>query len=358
MQAGVQELYREYVSMFAFVYVEALTQKSGYPGLLESKIAHVTLYCWQYASKAGLVKSLTDTVVILSGAFFRLASRADLDAFAQEAIVDTYGAQAFIERIRRDLKASHVFDQSLVSVLTFLIDLGPHPAIMRVLGKVDMFHLILDAAARQTRKSSNKEMEFLVYGFSAIMLYNVFGLNAISLMEACNEDQLVPFLVHGVMLHAQYVNVLQIENMSTLLEFLGKLLRRYRTDKSIPFGDVTSQALAQRLRRVWVSTLDKIRALPSRQSRNKMANMWVFFGEGVGLDEATERARGKVEEPLKLQGPPYCHWKECEFYAKEPRKEMLRCSGCSSVQYCGKECQEKDWKDGGHKRLCKRGMAQ
>jgi hypothetical protein len=29
-----------------------------------------------------------------------------------------------------------------------------------------------------------------------------------------------------------------------------------------------------------------------------------------------------------------------------------KCGGCLLRVYCGKECQRKDWKDGGHKKEC------
>ena len=34
-------------------------------------------------------------------------------------------------------------------------------------------------------------------------------------------------------------------------------------------------------------------------------------------------------------------------------KKSLTCAGCSSVSYCSKECQKRDWKQGGHKEVCK-----
>jgi hypothetical protein len=32
---------------------------------------------------------------------------------------------------------------------------------------------------------------------------------------------------------------------------------------------------------------------------------------------------------------------------------LLKCGGCKAVSYCSKECQVKDWKQGGHKQVCK-----
>jgi hypothetical protein len=35
------------------------------------------------------------------------------------------------------------------------------------------------------------------------------------------------------------------------------------------------------------------------------------------------------------------------------RVKMRRCSGCRQAYYCGKECQVRDWKEGGHKEVCR-----
>jgi len=37
----------------------------------------------------------------------------------------------------------------------------------------------------------------------------------------------------------------------------------------------------------------------------------------------------------------------------ETGRELLLCSGCQKTKYCSKECQRADWKNGGHKMMCK-----
>ena len=38
---------------------------------------------------------------------------------------------------------------------------------------------------------------------------------------------------------------------------------------------------------------------------------------------------------------------------KEPLMQMKRCSACQKVYYCSRQCQEWDWRMGGHKLQCK-----
>jgi hypothetical protein len=43
----------------------------------------------------------------------------------------------------------------------------------------------------------------------------------------------------------------------------------------------------------------------------------------------------------------------CNGCGKMSDMKLLKCSGCETVLYCGKECQKKDWK-GGHNLVCRR----
>ena len=63
-----------------------------------------------------------------------------------------------------------------------------------------------------------------------------------------------------------------------------------------------------------------------------------------------EGAKSAREEEVKQAEERYGEW-DCHVCGKEKGK---RCVGCGNVAYCGKECQAKDWKEGGHKRYCRR----
>lgn len=42
----------------------------------------------------------------------------------------------------------------------------------------------------------------------------------------------------------------------------------------------------------------------------------------------------------------------CDKRETEDRGSLLRCGGCRVAEYCSKDCQRKDWKEGQHKSLC------
>ena len=59
------------------------------------------------------------------------------------------------------------------------------------------------------------------------------------------------------------------------------------------------------------------------------------------FDPMTYRTREQLEKSLKLCGT--CQARYCK----------LRCAGCNAAFYCKRECQIIDWKEGGHKKICK-----
>ena len=51
-----------------------------------------------------------------------------------------------------------------------------------------------------------------------------------------------------------------------------------------------------------------------------------------------------------------CSWDGCDAQERgEAAVRLSRCSGCRKVQYCCARCQKLDWKEGGHKQVCKVG---
>ncbi|VDB92129.1 unnamed protein product [Peniophora sp. CBMAI 1063] len=57
-----------------------------------------------------------------------------------------------------------------------------------------------------------------------------------------------------------------------------------------------------------------------------------------------------VEENVQRDG---CAWRECEFHGvKGVGPKLMGCKGCGEVRYCGRECQRRDWRAGGHKTRC------
>lgn len=78
------------------------------------------------------------------------------------------------------------------------------------------------------------------------------------------------------------------------------------------------------------------------------SSVQVFAGEEEFV-KVIPGGLGRVMEGVKgLEGKKG----ECACCGKREGK-LNKCTGCGTVRYCGKECQVKDWGEGGHKGLCK-----
>lgn len=80
------------------------------------------------------------------------------------------------------------------------------------------------------------------------------------------------------------------------------------------------------------------------------ASDYLFFSAPLWKkDEVREWVRNAADEVAKRE----CSARDCRK-VESKRGEWKVCAGCRGSWYCGKECQEKDWKAGGHKKRCKR----
>ena len=73
------------------------------------------------------------------------------------------------------------------------------------------------------------------------------------------------------------------------------------------------------------------------------------FGEAGGASRSAENSASS------LATENMCRW--CSKSESRDGAKLTRCGGCLRVYYCSKACQVRDWKEGGHKQLCKETIA-
>ncbi|VDB84332.1 unnamed protein product [Peniophora sp. CBMAI 1063] len=78
---------------------------------------------------------------------------------------------------------------------------------------------------------------------------------------------------------------------------------------------------------------------------------WLDLGSTLGLQEKDEQEAFETEMRRVSQ---FCAWTGCKFHEERPPTATRACGGCGEVRYCSRECQQKGWKQGGHKLRCKR----
>ncbi|KZV74496.1 hypothetical protein PENSPDRAFT_193895 [Peniophora sp. CONT] len=82
----------------------------------------------------------------------------------------------------------------------------------------------------------------------------------------------------------------------------------------------------------------------------------------VGGAEAKKQVKLVVDtwraigEKTGLANKALCHWSKCQWNKVPPTVPLMKCSGCSTVTYCSKTCQTKDW-SAGHKTQCTKAAA-
>ncbi|VDC00753.1 unnamed protein product [Peniophora sp. CBMAI 1063] len=102
------------------------------------------------------------------------------------------------------------------------------------------------------------------------------------------------------------------------------------------------------MRTFWYPTLFALRAVPHSEQKAALVDGWFDFGRLMGLVESDERAVFERERKM------YCSWRACEYHVRKAQSGMRVCAGCGEVRYCSRPCQQKDWKEGKHKDVCKR----
>ncbi|VDC05325.1 unnamed protein product [Peniophora sp. CBMAI 1063] len=163
-------------------------------------------------------------------------------------------------------------------------------------------------------------------------------------------------------------------------EFFENLLKlcKYYTlfAKSLPRGNVQRSgsrrnsnhvngqsrdgtALAKAMQDVWWPTCEYLRSVENAGDMTsevrEIWQVWLALGAFVGLDERKERARfEKLEASSRRAAVAFCGREGCRYHSEKAPGRLRVCKGCGDTAYCSHFCQKTDWKDGGHKVVCKR----
>ncbi|VDB90149.1 unnamed protein product [Peniophora sp. CBMAI 1063] len=79
-----------------------------------------------------------------------------------------------------------------------------------------------------------------------------------------------------------------------------------------------------------------------------LLDAWRSLGKALGIDEITERDR-RASYQARI-----CSWRACAFHTTPSPSPLSTCKGCHETRYCSKDCQTRDWKQGGHREECRR----
>ncbi|KZV61862.1 hypothetical protein PENSPDRAFT_658610 [Peniophora sp. CONT] len=118
-------------------------------------------------------------------------------------------------------------------------------------------------------------------------------------------------------------------------------------------SDAFLEGMVAGARAHWYPTLVRLREAkdPRPKSWTALSGAWKGLGPLLGLDAKQERLRHAEEARSG------CSWRNCPRRGQTvtgDRPAVKKCAGCGETRYCSRECQSRDWKQGGHKARCKR----
>ncbi|VDB94875.1 unnamed protein product [Peniophora sp. CBMAI 1063] len=264
------------------------------------------------------------------------------DALLREAIVDTnIGLDAFFNRLDSEIQFAHKLSEAnLLDTyigLLMLIDAKTFD-LMPYLSKYQVVHHVLMALM---------DDRLLVKWPSLIQTWlRVFPVLRIAAQY---------FITNGTIVISgeDTIAFMSVSLTALVAEKRVSELNRQGIEEclSVNMQDYYRIAKIAGARTHWWPTLSKLRKAkriePNHQS---LFDLWVGFGAVLGLDANRERQRHEEEERTR------CSWRECPHRgnAVQDKPTTKKCTGCAETRYCSRECQLRDWKEGGHKARCKR----
>ncbi|CAL1711730.1 unnamed protein product [Somion occarium] len=320
--------------------------------------AYLALYGWLNGKNASVAKEVLNEAIRL------IDQGPSGETLFQEVVLDTNCFSPFREALKTALKDETVVDMPLFEVFG-MFGLGamhyapltrerPEP------DNEDSFLEVISHACQRQLCCGNPDFErdilMCAFMYVGMMLEAPEHRNVIVASSKFVDLELLSMVAHVypralVNNDTSHMRMNMVGSiMSTYSGIGGSLMRRA--------PNVTyTRVLLGAVRRVWLPTLRKLRALRISPSspEHQWIREWLIFGEQLGFKESTEPPLYDSYMARLVPAYPYhkhCHRKDCLCHRAKPGHSLRVCKGCWRVLYCSRRCQQRDWQN--HKLRCRR----
>ncbi|VDC07499.1 unnamed protein product [Peniophora sp. CBMAI 1063] len=285
----------------------------------------------------------------------------EFTSFVEDEIIGVYGAREFLDRLALSFQHPENVNKRLVWLTKMTKATILRQEFTPYIRASGLLWSMRQAADRQIMKGEKDDMATYTVFDHTLMVFSLFSEilsvseGAAYLVKECDVIELLSMTV-VLAVRIQPLVPLGYTGLSSCVHPLRVWTALGTTLYMRSGRNSLLKAFKHSVRREWYPTLVALRTLPKGHISNdedsqNFARLWYELGMTVGLDENKER---EEYERFGKRAARSCSWRECRYHTEPAPNPPRVCVGCGEVRYCGKPCQMKDWKQGQHKKRCKR----
>ncbi|KAI0321579.1 hypothetical protein OF83DRAFT_1080852 [Amylostereum chailletii] len=271
--------------------------------------AHLAMFCWFYKPPMANASHLYSTLFLLAET---IKSASDIGSFGK-AMVDEFGAEAYIRRFARDLEDPNIVDEPLavcVQVMAAYI----HPPSLVDLRPL-MSKSLMAAMKKQAEKGSNDGHEWRIWHHAATILQWCASEGPASMSTGpMIRENIVSVLARGVTLCASTPR----SEIQMCIGLLQIFVTAAVTCKRFRRADMKElhHTMHRDARKDWYPALQALRDMPpvsvfQRGRYTELLEAWTKFGIELRLDENESRERyEKAGGGTQKADSSVCSWKQ------------------------------------------------
>lgn len=344
------------LSMFAIlVYQELKARRQVRIELVSSYIPHVLLINWIYCHKQ---EQRSLSLRVLQAMLCQETPR-DLHGKIQYPFESKSTSREKITiSFMRDLKDPRIMDHDLRALIESILRMYPRIGVAKWRVLVEVLQGCLAAARRQLCLGQNPTESNKIVGLLYLFFDSMF--TELPAYQGTMKEEVHLSLEQSYgMLAVTAKHVLElIEGRADAPSDLVRAVIRHCVASLRNHDPATEGAKTAAIRRhtqaTWQASVSGDAGKGADRQHKAQWRYFMVLWRSVG-DVLWLPRRDEETSPFRVL--KRCHWVECLCSVHKPAHGLKVCTGCWLAAYCGSQCQESDWKKGGHRNACRRRLA-